>query len=98
MMARQGLRGSPVWESRYCSADHVHADDLVAGFFTSGEEQDREGSLYTTVRARRLGDQGRHSGLRLDPLVADLGTKIGILTQDIDGFFELFSGWKRLVA
>jgi hypothetical protein len=54
-----------------------------------GEKPDRERPLQAAVRELRLDERG-HRRVGHDTLLADGGTEVLVLEQDLDGFVELF--------
>src|SRR5829696_7907167 len=77
--------------------DHVRADDLVARPALPGEEPDRERPLQPAVRKLCL-DKRRHRTVGHETLLADGGTEVLVLEQDLDGVVELVSIWYRLIT
>src|SRR5215203_1672012 len=77
--------------------DHVRADDLVARPALPGEEPDRERPFQPAVRKLCLDKRG-HGTVGHETLLADGGTEVLVLEQDLDGLVELVSIWQRLVA
>src|ERR671912_515541 len=77
--------------------DHVRPDDLVARSVTLGHEPNRYGALHAAIRKLRVNERG-HRGVRHEALVADLGTEVFVLEQDLDGLVKLLARWQWLVT
>src|SRR3712207_9267831 len=77
--------------------DHVRPDDLVSRSVALRDEPDRYGALHAAVGKLRVDERG-HGCVWNQTLVADLGTEVFILEQDLDGLVELFAGRQGLVA
>ena len=81
---------------RYRTTTYDYTNNRV--ILTTGSLSDIQGSMEVSESGEQPLPTSEEFEEAVEILLADLRTKIRILEQDLNSFFELFSSWKWLVA